>query len=291
MRTFEVVVLVGTSLLSFDGRSFGQEAANHTASRVNCLNALNAARGSVGLTAFEAAPAGGNRLPVLDEVATNPENGGTKSGQITAASQAAFLKSFCDAKLQDKFELAKFNSEDGTYMYASQTSATESCAAAVNYWKGAVQHFPSLPPSASEGGDLYLNNRNIAFVGLFNTGKNPTVDCAIITCDAKNATSTTTVAPTTTATSKGTDPASTASATSSTEASSPTGETQRSSRADEHAVHSVLCLSSPKALQENVAPFTKELWDKIKSLENGSLQPRLFGGLAIVLAALLHKLF
>ncbi|KAL8449692.1 hypothetical protein Emed_002947 [Eimeria media] len=74
---------------------------------------------------------------------------------------------------------------DATYAVHSQTGTTASCSAAVEYWKGAIENFESLPPEHDNKTDLYNDRRNVSFVALFNPQADAKVDCVYVTCPKK----------------------------------------------------------------------------------------------------------
>ncbi|KAL8453388.1 hypothetical protein Emed_000887 [Eimeria media] len=200
METSHLFLFAGISLLSLN--SGGAEVPpppavettpvpiTHTGRRVSCLQEMNAVRNDVGLPLFsEADPT--DKLPILDpltgegreveDAATDStEGGGGTGGGVQGDTsdikeQKTFLRSVCNALLEDI-------QANGTYMYAPQEREKEDCAAAVEYWKGAIEDFPTLPPGYLDSPDTYDDHRKISLVGLLNTRHNPTVDCALVTC-------------------------------------------------------------------------------------------------------------
>ncbi|KAL8454310.1 hypothetical protein Emag_001508 [Eimeria magna] len=191
------------------------------------------------------------------------------------------------------------NQPKGTYMYAPQTSESKDCAGAAEYWRAAVSNFPSLPPAYSADELLYTDVKNVSFVGLFNSREEPALDCAVITCRAKAQSQNPVPAPEPEDTQlpNGTDETESSAAA---PGAHPDGEGQGDTAATESTrrlsaetgpVYSMICLSSPRALQETIPPFTEEQWAKIKGDENGSRHSKVFVALSCAAAALVHLLF
>ncbi|KAL8442677.1 hypothetical protein Emag_006281 [Eimeria magna] len=186
----------------------------NVAVRVDCLNAINAAREEVDLPGFKKGETQGSKLPVDDPVTGDtPEEGRlaaiarsappeNESEQVGRDDEQTKKKKFleavckvilkarrlplllnCAGSMKEGTEESPQESElKGTYMYASQDSSDEICAAAVENWRGAVTNFPSVPPTYTAQELFYQKHENVSVVGLFNPKPNATVDCAIITC-------------------------------------------------------------------------------------------------------------
>ncbi|KAL8433462.1 hypothetical protein ACSSS7_003873 [Eimeria intestinalis] len=205
MKAAQFLVFAGVSLLSLNGGG-AQELqttqpkpapVTHTARRVNCRKEMNVTRREVGLPDFTE-PQEVDKLPIVgqeNESKSGSRNEGSALSVRTRGStddpsdaekQQAFLKSACNALLRTFVKNENSPSKDkqamGTYMYAPQGAEQEDCAAAVEYWKGAIDCFPGLPPACPESQGIYDDHRKISLVGLFNTRHNPTVDCALVTC-------------------------------------------------------------------------------------------------------------
>ncbi|KAL8270817.1 hypothetical protein Esti_005291 [Eimeria stiedai] len=188
------------------------------------------------------------------------------------------------------------NHEEGSHLYAPQSSAGESCAAAVKYWGEIKRNVETLPPAYFKDVLPYHDHRNISSVGLFNTSANLTIDCAVMNCrnltgddntkdgsgtPGGTTTSSSTAPPTTTTTPSTTQKPPTtpttvdSSGTSGTpsELQAPASSSRRLSSASD-STYSLICLSSPQALKQGKAPFNEEQWAKIKSLENSSTQAK-----------------
>lgn len=72
--------------------------------------------------------------------------------------------------------------EDGTYGFKRLADAEPNCKEAVDYWNAAFKNFTGLPPSKTEGTDLYKKQDNVSFVALYNPSSNATADCRVVTC-------------------------------------------------------------------------------------------------------------
>ncbi|KAL8453394.1 hypothetical protein Emed_000893 [Eimeria media] len=279
MGTLRLLVSAGAWLLPLTAGSSlvddsAYEPVHHEPRRVDCRNAMNLIRAEVGLPPFTEPGDDWHKLPIVDQAAgtapmrlsedledteTDSEEGGEHD------SEDGFLDAFCKAVLKE-VPPQRQNQPKGTYMYAPQTSESEDCAGAAEYWRAAVSNFPSLPPAYTTDEALYKDVQNVSFVGLFNPRENPALDCAVITCRAKTNNSET--APPTDAESpqppNGVDETETPDATPKPqpdgegegEVAAPESTRRRLSADDNGPVYSLICLSSPLALQESTAPFT-----------------------------------
>ncbi|KAL8440099.1 hypothetical protein Emag_007889 [Eimeria magna] len=202
MKVSRLLVLVGASLVfasSGKGLDNNHEGAGeplagsqvtHKGTRVDCLGAFNEARSKVGLPKFSGSPNGGKKLPIVGPAYEESPNRRSAAREIISGSESKtaaqeekeFLKSFCTTVLKQEKSSVYGKQANGTYMYAFQDSPNGSCAAAVEYWRGAEANFPTPPPAYTAEEPLYKNDKNVSFVGLFNLKLNPTVDCAIISC-------------------------------------------------------------------------------------------------------------
>ena len=106
---------------------------------------------------------------------------------------------------------------DGTYAYAVQDGSTADCKGAVDSWKKAFSNFSGVPPANTEKTELYKNPANVSLIALFNPGENALVDCAYFVCPAKTASTGTSA---------------------------------------EKELKALLCVTTPKALTAEKAPFT-----------------------------------
>ncbi|KAL8270814.1 hypothetical protein Esti_005288 [Eimeria stiedai] len=245
------------------------ETTHHTATRIDCLKEANAARTGVGFPVFKEAAAD-QKLPITD-IQAQARTQGTEDGAPSGDDkQKVFLTSVCEALQEPKTEEGTTTEADklkGIYMYASQTSKSGNCAAAVHYWKEGLNNFSNLPPPYSKDSSQYTEQQNISFVGLYNPGQNPALDCAVITCQpSAKGRNDADLQPQPPASAKGAD-------------------------TSFEPVYSLLCLSTPQALQNNKMPFTQEEWNKITGLGNSSTQPTVFAVVALAVAACVHSLF
>nr|WKF54346.1 suface antigen 19 [Eimeria intestinalis] len=196
MRVLEFIVLAGVSVLCLTVG--GTEAAEsplfeYSAMRVNCRSAMNAARSKAGLAKF-GEPGVEDKLNITKIVDYVPSPAGAvPSSKVPDNAEArshqtkdSFLESVCMAVMSGNGAPPQQGKQaTGTYMYAPQGSPTDMCEEAVEFWSGAVNKFPTLPPAYTPNEDLYKNERNVSFVGLYNPNASATVDCAIITCERK----------------------------------------------------------------------------------------------------------
>ncbi|KAL8454309.1 hypothetical protein Emag_001507 [Eimeria magna] len=176
----------------------GSRPTQHSAGRIDCLEEMNGPRTAVGFPKFEDPTEKDKKLPVVEKKLQSVESvlgrqssrlqktrrAEASQDEITETEQSAFLISACQVIRGKTNEglLAQVNEFKGIYMYASQDSDSGDCAAAVLFWKGAVEHFSELPPAYLEDITPYTNPQIISFVGLYNPGQSATVDCAVITC-------------------------------------------------------------------------------------------------------------
>ncbi|CDJ62353.1 SAG family member [Eimeria necatrix] len=194
-----------------------------------CLSEVNAAREAAGLANFKEAPQE-NKLTdpqtELEEewkkvcthlIPTEETGGATKSSSTNPF-------------------------KDGTYAFKPLDDAEPNCKETVDYWKAAFKNFTGLPPSKTEGTDLYKKQDNVSFVALYNPSSNATADCRVVTC--------------TQTTTSGSLPA--------TATSGGEGGTTKNG-------YALICKTMPTAFANDTsAPFTQEQWDRIKSSLTGS---------------------
>ncbi|KAL8453395.1 hypothetical protein Emed_000894 [Eimeria media] len=296
MKLFRLLIVVGALLVSADSGeetdlnpdgagepSVGSEV-NHKGTRVDCLEALNEARNKAGLPNFSDPQIDGDRLPIVNSTYEETPGGGSverdviSGGELETAEQKEkeFLNSFCTVLVKQEKAGVYEKQAKGTYMYVSQDSPDESCAAAVEYWKGAEDKFPSPPPAYTTEEPIYRDDRNVSFVGLFNPKPNPTVDCAIISCQLES--------------SEESDDDVVEKEEEEKEESEDTlhaVEAQPNAR-EEPSVkefkHSLLCLSSPAAFEDSKLPFTQDQWDKITGAENSTPHPIAYAAIAFAAA-------
>ncbi|KAL8270816.1 hypothetical protein Esti_005290 [Eimeria stiedai] len=322
MKAFQLLLFAGVSLPSLkNGRAEEAKPAEpvpspvtHTGRRVNCRQEMNALRAEVGLPDFSepdevdklpvVEPSSGSQPELRDETIGSSGRGGDgpegpHADTYGTKAPEAFVISVCDALMEEKSSL-KESQVKGTYMYAPQKSAKEDCAAAVEYWKGAIKSFSTLPPAYSESQGAYDDYKRISLVGLFNTRHNPTVDCAFITChpdatgeeagdedvDVEGRTEDATVS------------ASPLSPSVAAHTSDQVGEKMslapgpgRRLSADDAPTYGLVCISKPQTLLGTQLPFTEELWGKIACAGNSYVQPKVLAVFAFAAAALVRSLF
>ncbi|CDJ51396.1 SAG family member [Eimeria brunetti] len=208
-------------------RAMDAVTATSSAVRVDCSKAMNAARELVGFTGFTAE----DKLPIKPS-GTNADNDG------------AYLDSLCEALKANIVEPAMASESGGTYAYALQDGASADCEAAVEHWKGALSNFNGLPPAYSESVDLYSDPQNISFTSLFNPKDNPKVDCAYVTCAAKQA-----------------QPDQEEGQEDEEGGGSNLGS--RNAATTDKEVKAVLCVTNPNVLTKGNPPYTQTQWDQI----------------------------
>ncbi|KAL8425814.1 hypothetical protein Efla_004313 [Eimeria flavescens] len=323
MTGLRLIAVVGASLLllqaggatttagsSKEKKLTGTYFPSFLAERVDCLKAMNAARAKAGLSSFQALTAEDGRIPIADAgTGEGPKLRETsmvtgKSGDVVQSQTPAekrFLTSFCSALTQTGTPKTVQTATNGTYMYAPGNSVGESsCISAVDYWLEAEGNFTTLPPPYEEYEPLYKDHRNISFVGLLNTSSDPKVDCALITCneaddDGKNGEAKPEQQPP--PSNNSSDPLPPPGEVFNDTAGEDDGhkgddaDSRRRLKAAEDPVYSLVCLTTPQALELSKAPFTQDQWKKIKGIQNSSAEPRAFAVFALVAAALVHSSF
>ncbi|CDJ32986.1 SAG family member [Eimeria mitis] len=175
----------------------------------------------------------------------------TKGRSGSTELNTGYLTAVCQAMKQNTVTEGEIK-PDGTYAYAVQEGTDADCQAAVDHWKEAFTNFDGLPPPYDKTTDVYKAANNVSFISLFNPQENPKVDCAYFTCPAG-------------VKAKGVD----------------------SGTGDDKELKALLCVTTPKALTAEVAPFTQEQWDRItKAINSGSAaMPTFFAVAAAAVAA------
>ncbi|KAL8452788.1 hypothetical protein Emag_002161 [Eimeria magna] len=177
MGSLKLICLAGVSLAYLEG-AHGMEADSErfSGSRAKCLNELNHYRLAAGFSAFTES----NILPLQDQQ-TDPSKEGSEAGPD---EELKFFKYACNS-LQSE-NPAPFT-KDATFAVHSQSGAEADCSAAVEFWKGAIANFDSLPPEYQEQAASYADMKHVSFVALFNPKPNAAVDCAYVTCQKTTA--------------------------------------------------------------------------------------------------------
>ncbi|CDJ32985.1 SAG family member [Eimeria mitis] len=164
-----------------------------------------------------------------------------------------YLTKVCDAMKKGKLPDPPVEIKpDGTFAYAVQEGTDADCEAAVAYWKEAFTNFEGLPPANSTDASVYTSAHNVSFISLFNPKESPKVDCAYFTCPAKST-------------------------------PKETGD-----NTTEKELKALLCVTTPKALTDEAAPYSQEQWDRITTAINSGNAgvPTFFAVAAAALAAL-----
>ncbi|CDJ45683.1 SAG family member [Eimeria brunetti] len=200
-----------------------------TGSKAVCLDEVNDARGAAGFANFTTASeevlkwpqtsestalqSGDPWLPVCEALVPKDE----ASTETRGGSTAAFVS--------------------GTYAFMALNSDQPECSAAVDHWKEAFSNFTSIPPSKTDGGNLYDKRQNISFVAMYNPIDGAAADCRVVTCTLK---------------------------------ASAAGRTLRSD-AEGKKGYALLCMTVPDAFKDGkTSPFTEDEWSKIKKALTGS---------------------
>ncbi|KAL8449684.1 hypothetical protein Emed_002939 [Eimeria media] len=173
MGSLKFICLAGVSLASLVGadEANGADSSSITAtgSRVKCLDELNHYRLAADFSAF-------TESKIL---APKPKSGAPSGEETEADLDQDFLKYACDSLQSASSALS---TDQAAFAVHSQSGANADCSAAVEYWKGAIVNFDSLPPEYQENTTPYTNPQNVSFVALFNPQANAAVDCAYVTC-------------------------------------------------------------------------------------------------------------
>ncbi|CDJ62577.1 SAG family member [Eimeria necatrix] len=222
----------------------GQQAPTYTASlgkTAKCLSELNAAREAAGLTNFTEAP-DGKKL-------SDPEEQLQEDGEWMKV-----CKYLVPTEQKDPVAAASATNpfQDGTYAFKPLTAAEPNCEETVDHWKAAFKNFTGLPPSKTEGANLYKNQDNVSFVALYNPSSDATADCRVVTCTKTTAGGTV---------------------------------LQNDSEQSPEYGYALICKTMPSAFaDDNTAPFTQDQWDKIASSLTGSASIAIpcFGAFLIV---------
>ncbi|KAL8449686.1 hypothetical protein Emed_002941 [Eimeria media] len=177
MNSLKLICLAGLSLAcSVGADGVDQDDSSSiiaTGSRVKCLDALNHYRLAAGFSAFTES----------DTLSKQKTEGSPVSREDSnEALDPSFLNYACES-LQS--ESAAPFTDKATFAVHSQSGADADCSAAVEYWKGAIANFDSLPPEYQQDTTPYNSSKNVSFVALFNPKANAAVDCAYVTCQKK----------------------------------------------------------------------------------------------------------
>ncbi|KAL8449685.1 hypothetical protein Emed_002940 [Eimeria media] len=170
MGSLKLICLAGVSLACLEGaRGTDSSSITATGSRVKCLDELNHYRLAAGFSAFI-------ESQILPPKA---ENTVPSEKENKAELDQKFLDYACGS-LQSASSASI--TEEATFAVHSQSGTDADCSAAVEYWKGAIVNFDSLPPEYQQNAAPYTNPQNVSFVALFNPQANAAVDCAYVTC-------------------------------------------------------------------------------------------------------------
>ncbi|KAL8433152.1 hypothetical protein ACSSS7_004092 [Eimeria intestinalis] len=125
---------------------------------------------------------------------------------------------------------------DGTAAFLPLMSSNPECSNSVQTFKAGYLNFGAIPPKFTEDTrNIYSDPANLSFIALYNPGPDPKADCRVVTCTQE------TTVPTSQQQGQGAE----------------TG--------GKKVAHALLCLTTPKALQEGKAPFTEEQWVQLSA--------------------------
>ncbi|CDJ32938.1 SAG family member [Eimeria mitis] len=274
---FLPLVTAAIFLLGANGANTSNGAATgYKADRVDCSASMNAARNLVGFADFTVGKTDGEKLPIDEALAGRDVTGAAYVNSVCTALKDVTCRVFCvlrpsqnqqnTASAQESATLA------GTYAYAVQEGASADCKAAVDHWKAALSNFKSLPPQYTGETAPYADPQNISFISLFNPNENPKVDCAYFTCPAQQADS-----QQRNNVSGGDgegegegdeDPE----VDSGVDGPKPGGE---GGSTTDKEVKALVCVTTPKALNKDAAPYTQAQWDQITAGLNKNAAPAL----------------
>ncbi|CDJ70314.1 SAG family member [Eimeria necatrix] len=196
-----------------------------TAETVDCLAAMNEARTAAGLAEFKVATE-------QDQVLPKHAAGKTT---ITAAD---LWTEICKKIAGTDTEGTEAKKLKGTFAYYP---GENDCTAAVQYWKDGFSLFENkLPPTytVSDTPAVYTD-KAVSFVALYNPKTNPVASCAFVTCTTANEIAAAELS------------------------KRHSGPTLRRLADGEKPSTAVICLTNPKALNDEEPPFKEEEWQKI----------------------------
>ncbi|CDJ62575.1 SAG family member [Eimeria necatrix] len=222
----------------------GQQAPTYTATlgtSAKCLSEVNSAREAAGLPSFTDAPEGKKLIAPKSNLDEDEEWKKVCMHLIPTEQTEAVAA----ANSENPFK-------DGTYAFKSLTAAEPNCKETVDHWKAAFKSFTGLPPSKTQGANLYKNQDNVSFVALYNPSSDATADCRVVTCTKTTA-----------------------------------GGTVLESDSDQSPEYgyALICKTMPSAFaDEDSAPFTQDQWDKVVSSLTGSASTAIPGFCAFFIA-------
>ncbi|CDJ51410.1 SAG family member [Eimeria brunetti] len=172
MAGFRFLSLATAASFLLANQAQAQNEATNTATRVECLAEMNAARSLAGFPELKLGDDKASQLQIT-------QIGDSRSG--VEQPNTEYLKKVCAGMKGGEASVDTFT-PNGTYAYAVQD--TYDCKAAVDQWKKAFANFDGLPPAYKSTESPYTNAQNISLISLFNPKENPKVDCAHFTCPA-----------------------------------------------------------------------------------------------------------
>ncbi|CDJ30053.1 SAG family member [Eimeria mitis] len=212
-----------------------------------CLAEINDAREAAGLAHFESVKTVEDMWPTSglqkDEPDANPWD---------PVCDALIAK---DSEEADPKGTSTTEFKSGTYAFMALSTNQADCAAAVDHWKAAVSNFASLPPSKTEGEELYGKPENVSFVAMYNPSDSAAADCRVVTC---------------------------------TQTPAPEGKSLKlRSSTEAKNGYALLCMTTPDLMTaDSPAPFSEDQWSKIKASLTGSASVAAPSLIAFAIAAL-----
>ncbi|KAL8275997.1 hypothetical protein Esti_000113 [Eimeria stiedai] len=196
-----------------------------------CLAQLNTARTDAGLTAFSS-------MPSEKSLAAFSDNDNLSDNSLLKPVCSALLHGDVQPQVAASAMLPKL---DGTAAFLPLQSSNPECSASVQTFKAGYLNFGAIPPKfTEETRNVYTDPANLSFIALYNPGSDPKADCRVVTCTQE-----TTVQ---------------------TPQQQMTGQQDQGTEAGtKKTAHALLCLTTPKALQEGKAPFTEEQWVQLSA--------------------------
>ncbi|CDJ35224.1 SAG family member [Eimeria mitis] len=199
-------------------RADGQEQENAATNKAVRVDCSSQMNAARSLAGFTGFQAAADSADPPEQLPIYSSNTEGRSGSTDPNTE--YLTAVCKAMKQNTATEVDIK-PDGTYAYAVQEGTDADCQAAVDHWKEAFTNFDGLPPTYDKSTDVYKSAKNVSFISLFNPQENPKVDCAYFTCPAG-------------VKAKGVD----------------------SGTGDDKELKALLCVTTPKALTAEVAPFT-----------------------------------
>lgn len=226
---FELVAVASAMLLH---GTYSMEAEESGATRVlaigggtaQCVEAMNKARAAVGFKPFTEVH---TLLPELP------------NGKDPMGEEKNYWEQVCEAILPS--QEARSGTPhlpplpNGTYAYFGQTEDSENCPGAVEYWKAGLELIGTkrpgkfIPKGETLGEAPFNTMQAMSFASLYNPHQEANAHCVFLVCRGE----------------------------------APDAEASGVQGAPFSKANAVICLTSPKALEEGKEPYTEEQWKHI----------------------------